>query len=238
MITLYKFGSNFNLPEPSPFVMKAEILLKMAQLPYEVDTSGDLRKAPKGKFPFIDDGGKIIGDSSLIRCYLSEKYQIDFDAEAKQENLPSAFFAEKYCEDNLYFLILSERWLNQENFIKGPKQFFQDIPWFMRSIITKKVCKNIEQTLWLQGLGRHSLAEKIRLVEIGSSMLAKLLGEQDFFGGTSNCGSDAFIASLLCNVLNDFFDCPYRQCFLRYDNLVEYTKRMMQLYYPAYQPRF
>ena len=46
MITLYTFGPAFGLPDPSPFVMKAEVLLKMADLPYRVDTTG-FRKAPK-----------------------------------------------------------------------------------------------------------------------------------------------------------------------------------------------
>lgn len=238
MITLHTFGSKFNLPDPSPFAMKTEILLKMAKLPYEVDSTGDTRKAPKGKFPYIIDNGKTIGDSSLIRFYLEEEYQVDFDSESNPSNLPSAFLAEKYCEDNLYFLVLSERWLNQDNFNKGPKVFFQDIPWFMRPIITKKVCKDVAQTLWLQGLGRHSQSEKVQLVAKGSSILAQLLNEQNFFGGDKPCGSDASISSLLSNVLIDFFECPFRQYFASHDNLVQYTRRMMQLYYPAYKPSF
>src|SRR3974390_967414 len=44
MITLYSFGPSNGLPEISPFVMKAEVLLKMAGLPYRTDTSG-FRKA-------------------------------------------------------------------------------------------------------------------------------------------------------------------------------------------------
>ena len=34
MIKLYTFGNFFGLPDPSPFVMKAEMLLKLAGLPY------------------------------------------------------------------------------------------------------------------------------------------------------------------------------------------------------------
>lgn len=63
MITLYSFGPGFGLPDPSPFVTKAEVLLKMAELPYRSDTTG-FKKAPKGKLPYIDDGGEIISDST------------------------------------------------------------------------------------------------------------------------------------------------------------------------------
>ena len=65
MIILYTFGPYFDLPDPSPFVMKAEVLLKMADLPYETDTGG-FNKAPKGKLPYISDDGEIVADSTFI----------------------------------------------------------------------------------------------------------------------------------------------------------------------------
>lgn len=238
MITLYTFGSNFNLPDPSPFNMKAEILLKMADLPYKVDTAGDVTKAPKGKFPYIDDQGKIIADSSLIRFYLEQKYQIDFDSQADPYALPSAFFAEKYCEDNLYFILLSQRWLNSANFERGVKVFFAKVPFLLRGLIAKKVVKDIEKTLWLQGLGRHSLEEQMQLVARGSDMLARLLSDRHFFGGDHPCGADAYIASILCGVLNDYFDDPFQKYFAEKENLVSYTKKMLELFYPNYQPSF
>ncbi len=58
MITLYGFGPAMGLPEISPFVTKAHILLQMAGLPYETETSfGGFLKAPKGKLPYIRDDG-------------------------------------------------------------------------------------------------------------------------------------------------------------------------------------
>jgi|GEM_PF-5415914 len=39
MITLYSFGPAFGLPDPSPFVMKAEVLLKMSGLSARSGTS-------------------------------------------------------------------------------------------------------------------------------------------------------------------------------------------------------
>lgn len=238
MISLYTFGSRFNLPDPSPFVMKAEILLKMTKLPYEVVTTGDVTKAPKGKFPFIIDNGITIADTSFIRFYLEKEYGIDFDSQADLFALPSAFMAERYCEDNLYFLMLSQRWLNQENFEKGPQVFFEQVPWFLRKLIRKKVIKDIEKTLYLQGLGRHSLEEQMQLVEKGSDMLSRLLGDRDYFGGNAPCGADAFISSILYGTLNNYFDDPFQKYFAEKENLVGYSKRMMKLFYPSYQPNF
>jgi len=39
MITLYTFGRYFGVPDPSPFVIKAMLLLKFAGLPFHKDES-------------------------------------------------------------------------------------------------------------------------------------------------------------------------------------------------------
>ena len=69
MITLYGFGPAFGLPDPSPFVIKVEVLLKMAGLEFRTDANG-FRKAPKRKLPYIDDGGTIVADSTFIRWHI------------------------------------------------------------------------------------------------------------------------------------------------------------------------
>ena len=37
MLTFYGFGPAFCLPDPSPFVMKSEVQLKMAGVPYKFE---------------------------------------------------------------------------------------------------------------------------------------------------------------------------------------------------------
>ena len=69
MLTLYQFEPALGLPNTSPFCMKLETYLRMTGLDYQVDTSADVRKAPKGKLPYIEDQGKIIPDSNFILDY-------------------------------------------------------------------------------------------------------------------------------------------------------------------------
>jgi glutathione S-transferase len=91
MITLYTFGPAFGLPDPSPFVTKAHMLLKLAGLPYRTDESG-FRKAPKGKLPYIEDEGVVVADSTFFRWHIEKKYGIDFDSELspEQRGIPCA----------------------------------------------------------------------------------------------------------------------------------------------------
>jgi glutathione S-transferase len=79
MITLFTFGPYFGLPDGSPFVIKAMLLLKFAGLAY-IEDRGGYGKAPKGKLPYINDGGVIVADSTFIRFHIEKKYGFDFDA--------------------------------------------------------------------------------------------------------------------------------------------------------------
>src|SRR5262245_22642750 len=64
----------------SPFSLKLRTWLKLASIPYEVRPSLALHKAPKGKLPYILDGGTPLGDSSLIIRHLKRSRGIDPDA--------------------------------------------------------------------------------------------------------------------------------------------------------------
>ena len=119
MITLYAFGPHFSLPDPSPFVMKAEILLKMAGLPYKIDLNG-FRKAPKGKLPYINDDGDRIADSTFIRSHIERKYKFDFDRGLSAEQRAVAWAFEKMAEDNLYWTVVDARWMDDANLNAAP----------------------------------------------------------------------------------------------------------------------
>jgi glutathione S-transferase len=66
MIELHQFSPNWGLPNASPFCMKLETYLRMANLPHQVVYEDKMDKAPKGKMPYIVDQGKKLGDSNLI----------------------------------------------------------------------------------------------------------------------------------------------------------------------------
>jgi glutathione S-transferase len=119
MVTLYTSGPYFGLPDGSPFVVKAMLLLKFAGLEYS-ENRGGYGKAPKGKLPYINDGGVIVADPTFVRFHIEKKYGFDFDAGLTPEQRAAAWAAEKMCEEHLYFALVATRWLDDANFAKGP----------------------------------------------------------------------------------------------------------------------
>lgn len=162
MITLYTFGPGFGLPDPSPFVTKAEVLLKMAQLPYRTD-SGGFSRAPKGKLPYIADDGAIIADSTFIRRHIEKKYRIDFDPGLDAAQRATAWAFEKMIEDNLYWTVVHDRWMDDTNFRNGPMRFFDRVPAPLRPFVAALIRRRVRGALHGQGMGRHSDDEILAL---------------------------------------------------------------------------
>ena len=190
MITLYKLGPEFGLPEPSPFVTKAEILLKMAGLPYKIDLKG-FSKAPKGKLPYIEDEGKIVANSTFIRFHIERKYGFDFDAGLAEAQKGYAWAIEKMCEDHLYWLAVEVRFLDPRNFEAGPAEFLKVAPAPIRPLVKMFVLRNIRKTLRLQGLGRHSADDRAALGRRDLRAISQALGDKPFLFGEAPCGADA-----------------------------------------------
>ena len=170
MITLYTFGPAFGLPDPSPFVTKVEVLLKMAGLAYRTDPTG-FRQAPKGKLPYIDDDGEQVADSTFIRWHLENKYRIDFDKGLSAEQRAVAWAFEKMAEDHLYWALVDARWFDEANFAKGPKNFFRTIPAPVRPLMVAFIRRQLKRTLHGQGMGRHTRAE---IVALGTRSIAAI----------------------------------------------------------------
>ncbi len=233
MITLYTFGPAFGLPDASPFVTKAEVLLKLSGRPYRTDTSG-FRKAPKGKLPYIDDSGTIVADSTFIRLHLEKTYGIDFDGGLSRAERAIALAFEKLCEDHLYWAAMHARWIDDANFAAGPRHFFRGAPAPLRPVIERIVRRQVRRNLWSHGLGRHSPADIALLANRDIDALSDQLGDKPYLMGAAPCGADAtafaFVAGTLCTT----FATPIRTHAESKANLVAYCSRMMQQFFPAF----
>jgi len=233
MITLYTFGPAMGLPDPSPFVMKAQTLLKMSGQPYRVDTKG-FSKAPKGKLPYIDDDGEVVADSTFIRWHLEKKYKIDFDRGLGAEQRAVAWAFEKMAEDHLYWALMDARWTKDANFDRGPRAFFQAAPAPIRPLIANMVRRKVRGSLRAHGIGRHAQNEIAALGARSVDAIAGFLGEKPFFMGAEPLGVDATMFAFTAGALCPLFDTPIRSAAERHANLKGYVGRMMERFYPDF----
>ena len=227
MITLAAFGPLWGLPDPSPFVGKTEVQLKMADLAYRSERRGP-PQGPRGKVPFIEDEGALVGDSTFIRDHIEAKYGIDLDAGLTPRQRALAWMVERVVEDHIYWATVYARWAVPENFDKGPAIFFVGAP----DEVREGARAGMRQTLHGQGFGRHSLHEVANLAGRSFAALSELLGDQTYITGETICGADATLYAGLASVLTPFFDTPVRDALLKHANLVGYAGRMTAQFYP------
>jgi len=231
MLTLHIFGPLFGLPDPSPFVTKADVLLKISGVPFETK-AGNFRQAPKGKMPFIEDEGIKIGDSTLIRIHVEKKYAIDFDQHLSAREKGIAWAVEKMLEDNLYWALVHARWLSDANFAKGPANFFKSIRAPIRPLLVGMIRRKVKKNLHAHGLGRHSLVEIAQLANRATDALAAILGDNLYLMGPNKCGADATAFSFALGILCPLFDTPIQTHAAKHKNLVAYCERMRKEFYP------
>jgi len=231
MITLFGSGPNFGLPDASPFVTKAETLLRMSKLPFEKALMS-FSKAPKGKIPYIDDDGEMLGDSTFIRWHLEKKYGLNFDQGLTTEQRAIAWAFEKMAEDNLYWVSVHARWMDDANFKKGPRVFFKAAPAAIRPLVVAMIRRQVRKSLHGQGMGRHSAKEIAALGSRSVDAIADYLAEKPFFMGTEPMGADATIFAFVISAMCPLFESPLQQAAASHDNLRRYVGRMTARFYP------
>jgi glutathione S-transferase len=202
----------------------------MANLLYRTDATGFAR-APKGKLPYIDDDGVVVPDSTFIRRHLEKKYRIDFDRGLNAAQKATAWAFEKMAEEQLYWVILHDRWMIDRNFRRGPARFFVKVPAPIRPLVTATAHRRMRSALDAQGLGRHSPDEILALGTRSINAIADFLGDKPFFMGSEPTGADATMFSFVCAALCPYFESRLRGVAERRDNLRRYVGRMTALYY-------
>jgi len=236
MLTVYGFGSAFGLPDSSPYVLKLETWLRMAQVPYRSER-GDVRKAPKKKLPYVADGNRLMGDSSQIIEYLEKKHndplndkRFDPWDRALAQTLKSLF------EADLYYIVAYLRWWNDDDFeiMKKPlteMAVSSGIPQFAVPAVVTLVRRNVRGQLDGQGIARHAREEVYAMGRTLVESASELLASKKFFLDDQPSKLDATAYGMLAALMAEPFDNPVKACAKGRQNLVDYCERIRSTYW-------
>ena len=227
MIELHQFAPAFGLPNPGPFCMKVEGLLRLAGLPFVCVTEADPRRAPLGKLPFIVDGGHKVADSSRIVDYLRSEYGFDADdqLDARTRATHRALIA--LLEDRIYFSLVWLRWLDDHNWPLIRDTFFGGLPVPLRALVPRLARAQVRRDLHGQGLGRHDRDFIVSTACRDWAALSDCLGEQSFFGGDQPALLDTVALAMLANSIRGVVRSPVRDLLAGDRRLSAYLERGM-----------
>lgn len=227
MIRLMQFRPAFGLRNLSPFCLKLETYLRLAQIPYEVVWCNDARRTPKGKLPCIIDGGRTIGDSAICIDYLKERYGDPLDAALGSEQKASILAWRALCEDHLLFALLYSRWVDADGW-RITERLFAGLPFPLRHVIPAIVRRQVTRQVLAQGMGRHGRDEIYAFGIADLDALATLLGDKDYLLGDAPCSLDATAYGFLAQLVGGEYDNPLTRKARATQKLVAYCQRMKQ----------
>lgn len=200
MLKLLTYPVAFGSPSASPFGGKVMALLTLAKADYEVSFNADPRKAPKQKLPVLIDGTRTIADSDVIRTHLEKSLNVDFDAglDARERAVSRALI--RMVEEHLYFALVCDRWLNDDNWAHVRARFFNKIPALIRGFVTKQIRKQARAQVMAQGMARHSVAEQLARADKDLIAIADILGDKPYLFGDAPTAADASVVPMLKSI--------------------------------------
>lgn len=230
MTTLFGWGPLFGCQSPSPFVTKADIQLQMFGISFE-RAIADLDIVSKHKAPYVEDEGRIIEDSTFIRWHFEAKLGADLDHGLTAEQRAIACAAERMFEDRLCSIMAYERWLEGDNFERGPAMFFAAVPEAMRAEVMADARERVRTGHQISGIGRHSRAERMQLARRDIEAAAALLGDKPYFLADRPTALDGIAYGVLTACAAPIFDSPLRDMVATYPNLTAYFARMEERFF-------
>ncbi len=231
MLKLLGFSPAFGLPDASPFVVKVDTYLRMTGLEYDYEGGmQNLKKAPKGKLPLLEDEGKIIPDSEIIIDYLKHEKNADLDYWLSDEQRAVAHLVIKSLDENLYWCLVYSRWVNQETWLKVKDNFFAGMSFPLKVILPPLLRSGVKSSIKKQGMGRHSEEEVLAIANKSFVSLEDMLGEKDYFFGDQPCSLDATVYGHVACFIRSELKNRFNQDARQYTKLVDFCHRIAMKY--------
>ncbi len=233
MIRLFSFGPRFGVQDLSPFVLKVDAYLRIAGIPFDSKMGfGNLKRSPKGKLPYIQDGNQQVSDSFFILQHLKQNHS-DLDRHLTEEQKAIANLTIRSLDESLYWCLVYTRWIREDSWKIVKPALFSKMPLHLRYIAPFVARNRIRTSLAKQGMGRHSDEE---ILAIGRSILQDLsilLGDKPYFFGNKPSSLDAVAYGFLAQVILSELDSAMKPIACEFTNLVNFCQRIQDEFYPS-----
>lgn len=215
------------MPNISPFVLKLETYLRMADIPYQISTKKPF--GPSGKTPWISLNGIDVTDSQLIIEYLNKKFAKNlWPVDATSADKAMANSARIMLEEHFFWGMAHWR------FIKGLNTLDRIMvaPGLQMKVIKFFFPGRVKKALYSQGLGRHGYDKMFHLVSTDLRIVSDLLGSKQFILGDEPCEVDCALFGALAQVFWGMPDSPYEKLANeQLVNLKDYCIRMREKFW-------
>ncbi|XP_072264780.1 failed axon connections homolog [Pyxicephalus adspersus] len=234
-IILHQFSRpNNGVPSLSPFCLKMETYLRMADLPYQNYFDGKL--SPQGKMPWIEYNHTRVSGTEFIIDFLEEKLGVNLNKNLNPHERAVSRAVTKMVEEHFYWTLAYCQWVDNlhetQKMISIPGPFSDLLKWILCHL-TKGIVK---REMYGQGIGRFSEEEIYKLMEKDMRSLAGLLGDKKYIMGPKFSTLDATIFGHLAQAMWTLPGTRPEQLIKgELINLAMYCERIRRKFWPEWQ---
>ena len=238
MMKMYGYLPAWGCSDMSPFVSYTDAYLRMAEIPFKAEIlyRGDLTSTPKGKLPWIvDTDGTNVSDTQLIQYYLEDKYGDKLDGWLSKEQKAHAALMNRAISEFWYWIVVQTRYRRDEDFAIYDPLWVKFLAWLPVEQRAKPVSDFRDHLLtqfWHHGTGRNSEEEVELIAAKITDAISVMLGDKPYLFGDKPSSLDANVYAALVHVMFTPFPSPIGQYPKTKPNLVAYTDRIFDKYYP------
>lgn len=222
-VVFHQPGRGPNVPSMTPFAVKLETYLRMANIPYVNVFS--LERSKKNKFPWIEYNGEQVADSEFCIEYLNRRLGIDLDKKFTDREKGQARAFQKMLEENTYWTLVLDRWVFNK---KYPVREVFKIPFYLWFLMKR----NITNMAYAAGMGRHMQEEVYHIMDLDLKALSDFLGQNKFLLGDTPCQADCAVFGQLTEMYWQSFGTEMLTVIKKYKNLCDYCERMKEKFWP------
>lgn len=235
-IQLHTTAPVWRMPSNSPACAKLETWFRLAGVEYEI-VPLEFQKAPKGKIPFIIEGGRSLGDSTLIIEQLGRTRGIDLDRGLSPRERGISTAMRRMIKENTYWALYTTRYVMGDNWAIY-RELIADIlapgaPAEVREQVAKQVKQGIDTAAHGHGWGRHSVEDATLLCRQDLDALSAVLGDNTWMMGREHPTTiDATVFGYIGNLVSTPFRDEMSEHARSLTNLVSLCERVRATYFP------
>ncbi|CAL4112250.1 unnamed protein product [Meganyctiphanes norvegica] len=229
VVVLHQFQRGKTCPNISPFALKVESFLRVANIKYKVEeekTHGPTR----GKCPWITFNGDEVEDSELIINYLTKNFDIHLDDHLTTKKKANLHALRILGDEHLFWLVCTYRYVHDKcNIIISTQSF----PWFISLAFRTLMPYFMQRKASHHGIGLFTHEELYQMCYKSCQTLSYTLDNDSYFGGEQPCTTDCcmfgHLAQLMWNAPGTRYEALLKEEF---PNLAEYCDRMKNFVFP------
>lgn len=228
-IRVFTFSPDWGLPTVGPFALKLLAWLELAGIPYEQVVEDNPRKGPKGKNPWIELDGELIGDTEVIIDLLSRRHGIDVDEGLSPEQRATGHAWRRMFEEHFHQVLEWELFGHPAGEAYMRKSLTSKMPPVVGPAIFAMLRRHFTKQLHARGIARHSAEVIAAKGRADIDALAAFLGDSPFLLGDRPGTADTAVFGQLAPMVNWPMATPVAAHARAVKPIADYCERMRKL---------